>query len=490
MTYYCHPDFKNRNNIDNKKTFKSTDNGNNKKNNEQLKLPKLINNNNPDSKKKKDYHQKNSSCIKNNMNVNGKINFENKEKDNIYNISTIKNGNINSNNSPIKKEESNVKIKQRNVSQFSKNPSIYNLPKIEKKEKYINGTIGLINIGNSCYFNSAIQNLKNVYPLTLYLLKNYLKFDKNGFAFKYCELIANLINQDTYQYFEPRDFLLKLCDIAPLFRFGQQNDSNFCILYVLNLLEKETRTYINEKPFKKIEIINNEFCEKEKKKFSLLMKKFYEKRNSYIIDIFYGFQEDIYKCNSCDYVNYNFQGFSVLNIPIINKNKSPIHSLTEAIDYYQEEQKHYNEEGFSCPSCDKNVISTQSLIISFPNFFIINFKRIGEDSFYNHNVSIPMEFERKNLVNGDDNEYELIGFIKHYGNENSGHNIVICKNFFDSLWYVFNDSRVKHLNNSEHIKEKEIDISNGFLFFYKKKNYVITEEEKNKIITISKELRK
>ena len=44
------------------------------------------------------------------------------------------------------------------------------LPSNVKPPKYRNGNIGLLNIGNTCYLNSALQNLKNIFPLTLYLL--------------------------------------------------------------------------------------------------------------------------------------------------------------------------------------------------------------------------------------------------------------------------------------------------------------------------------
>ena len=115
-----------------------------------------------------------------------------------------------------------------------------------------------------------------------------------------------------------------------------------------------------------------------------------KKKISYIIDIFYGFQEDIYKCAYCSYATYNYQGFSVLN-----------------------------------------------LHISCPKYFIINFKRIGENCFYNHNVQIPSNFGVNNLVNGVFYEYILTGFIKHYGGGSSGHNIAICNNVFDSFWYFY-----------------------------------------------------
>ena len=104
-----------------------------------------------------------------------------------------------------KKEEHLIQICNRNFSEFNKDLKNNFLQKIKKIEKYTCGSIGLLNIGNTCYFNSAIQNLKNVFPLTLYLLK-YQNPNKSEFVYRYCELIANLVNQDTYQWFVQKIF--------------------------------------------------------------------------------------------------------------------------------------------------------------------------------------------------------------------------------------------------------------------------------------------
>ena len=173
-------------------------------------------------------------------------------------------------------------------------------------------------------------------------------------------------------------------------------------------------------------------------------------------------------------------------------NNTKIDSLEKAIEYYQYGQHHYNEEDFFCSKCKGNRIITQSIIISLPKFLIINFKRIGENNYYNHKVEIPNDLKIKNKLDNTDYEYELIGFIKHLGGADSGHNISICKNFFDNIWYQYNDSKVFSCHNSVYYNyyTNEIDTSNAFLFFYKKKDVNITEEEINIIINNSSELRK
>ena len=438
------------------------------------------------------YQNKNGNKIKNNTNnnnnnINIKTNkpIENKGDSNNKNLITYQ---------PLA-QAYKVQKSSNNRSQINK--QLHNKLAIEKKRKYNNGKIGLLNIGNTCYINSAIQNLKNVYPLTLYFLSHYLDFDPNLFARKYCELIANLINQDFRQYIEPREFVLKLCDVAPIFRFGQQNDSSFCIIYILNLLEKEDKVLKSSKLLQNIKNFNFDLNTEESNKFKLFLNKFNEKRNSFIIDYFYGFQKDIYQCNNklCKKKNYTFQGISVLNLSIMTQNNNPIYTLEEAIKHYQYGQNHINEEGFYCPDCKNKKITTKSVLIYLPKILIINFRRIGEKDFYQHNVEIPEILEMNKIIDKMDYKYELTGFIKHIGGANSGHNIAICKNFFDNNWYEYNDSMVRPLNNNKYgnnyySTENKNDTSDGFIFLYKKEEDIITEKEKNEIIEKSSELRK
>ena len=96
-----------------------------------------------------------------------------------------------------------------------------------------------------------------------------------------------------------------------------------------------------------------------------------------------------------------------------------------------------------------------------PKILIINLRRVGENTVYYHDIEIPQILETKFIdkLKFHNKKYELIGFIKHFGNEKNGHNIAFSKNIFDNKWYSFNDEIVK--------EEKEFPSTDkSFLLFY------------------------
>ena len=87
-------------------------------------------------------------------------------------------------------------------------------------------------------------------------------------------------------------------------------------------------------------------------------------------------------------------------------------------------------------------------------------KRVGERNIYNHDIKIPYILKTNNIEKLDkfNLEYELIGYIKHFGSAQSGHNVAYTKNIFDKKWYCFNDDQVEQIYNHS--------TKGSFLLFY------------------------
>lgn len=349
------------------------------------------------------------------------------------------------------------------MDSFKNNNTIKNNSKPFALSSY-NGKIGLNNLGNTCYINSILQNLKNIFLLTkLILVDENIKVKNDGLSYQYKILLANLINQDFYRKnYNPYIFYKILNKKESFFAFNKQNDSSSFLVTFLNYLVNEIK---NKTLTKSVEYIKLESNDREElKRLKNFEDNFFLSNNSPIIDIFYGCLESIFKCNNkgCAYIKYNFQSFNILNIPMIYE-KQKISSLKEAIKFYQKERNYKKEKNTYCPICLDYDITNQRKIISLPKILIINLIRVGNQTFHRFDLTIPYKLEMEDLIenkNYSQNNYELIGFVKHYGGPKSGHNISICKNFFDENWYLYNDCTVIPLNS-------KIDTSNSFLYFYR-----------------------
>ena len=76
-------------------------------------------------------------------------------------------------------------------------------------------------------------------------------------------------------------------------------------------------------------------------------------------------------------------------------------------------------------------------------------KRVGERNIYDYDIKIPYILKINNIEKLDkfNLEYELIGYIKHFGSARSGYNVAYTNNIFDKKKYCFNDDQVEEIYN-------------------------------------------
>ena len=268
-------------------------------------------------------------------------NIDNNNPDNNKEVSNPENKNAENNKDlPLKQEENNnhetthvskVIEKDSKMLLFINPISKYLIQYLKKNEmaKFTglntkNGLVGLLNLGNTCYMNSALQCLSNCEYLTKYFLSEYYKRELNvtskyGSGGKIAESYANLLIKlwkETKEYINPIEFFKTFATHVKLFANSSQHDSHEMLIFLLEKLHEDLnrnkeKVYIelNEKGDDEDDITAcNRWWETHQKR-----------DNSIIMDLFSGQYKSTLRCPFCDRISITYDQFSCLELPIENK---------------------------------------------------------------------------------------------------------------------------------------------------------------------------
>lgn len=193
------------------------------------------------------------------------------------------------------------------------------------------GTVGLSNLGNTCYMNSALQCVRSVEELTKFFLTKQAAEEinrdnplgNNGqVADAYNDLLQQIYRDPPQGSVMPRQFKNTIGRIVPSFSgYGQQDSQEFLGFLLDGLQEDLSRIkkkpYI-EKPDSTDEMVGNPQAIREMaaKVWDITKKR----DDSVIADLFTGMYKSTLVCPVCDKVSITFDPFNnlTLQLPIEN----------------------------------------------------------------------------------------------------------------------------------------------------------------------------
>ena len=195
------------------------------------------------------------------------------------------------------------------------------LKKIFNSKNKKHGLTGLINLGNTCFMNSALQCLSNCTLLTKYFISGiYLseinKKNKLGTKGEVAKAYANLLEhlwKGNESYLSPSQFRGSFIQFAKQFSGFAQQDSNEFLTYILDKLHEDLNQ-ITKKPY--IEMKEKEENETDEKASKRWWNCYRQREDSLIVDLFHGQYKSRIICPQCNRVSINFDPFMFISLSI------------------------------------------------------------------------------------------------------------------------------------------------------------------------------
>lgn len=186
------------------------------------------------------------------------------------------------------------------------------------------GLVGLRNLGNTCFMNSALQCLSNCELLSRYFLSGQYRHDLNktnrlgtggALAEEFAGLLRSIWGSIPYSVVDPMSFKYTLGRFEGRFLGYSQQDSQEFLSALLDRIHEDLNR-IKQKPYV-------EMPDRNGRPDAVVAKEAWDlhktRNDSHIVDLFHGQLKSTVTCPTCNHISVTFDPFMFLTLPIPNK---------------------------------------------------------------------------------------------------------------------------------------------------------------------------
>ena len=353
-----------------------------------------------------------------------------------------------------------------------------------------NHSLGLENIGATCYMNATLQCLSNVRSLREYFLDDNKYYQdvlgrSTELTKSFADVLRKLWSQTSETYYAPKEFKEIISKMNPLFKGIQANDSKDLVLFIYENIHRELNNPSENPIDVNLDNIRNEL--------KLFRNNYYPQNYSIISKIFYYEQTSIMQCKRCNFMTYNYNIMNMIIFPLekvrlymVKKKPGGFTNIT-LNDCFEQNEQPEMLEGSNQIYCNNCHFSSDAISCNkfntCPEVLTIILNR-GKGLEFEVEFSFPLSISIDKYVTEKSfsTNYDLIGVLTHHGPSGmAGHFVAYCKSPKNGEWFFYNDATVTHCDKGN--VEKEM-VSNGvpYILFYQRTQTTSSGNTENKCI--------